>query len=128
MHSFGILLLQIFIAKKPTDAMFKKGSNLNEFAFATTLDGQALNHIIDPSLFKNVTDGSPMQSLSITSSSSSSNNNRTSHSCRMENYEESLVAVIRAGLAYAAQNARDRLSIREALAKLVQIKKSLLRS
>ncbi|GKV48218.1 hypothetical protein SLEP1_g55044 [Rubroshorea leprosula] len=100
-HSFGILLLEIFIAKKPTDAMFKEGSNLNEFAFATTLDGQALNHIIDPRLLKNITDGSPMQSLGITSSSSSSNSNRTSHSCRMEKYKESLGAVIRAGLAYA---------------------------
>ncbi|GLU15020.1 hypothetical protein SLE2022_315500 [Rubroshorea leprosula] len=129
-YSFGILLLEIFIAKKPTDAMFKEGSNLNEFASAMTVDDQALNHIIDPRLFKNINDGTPMQSLSITSSSSSSSSssNRTNRSFRMENYEECLGAVIRVGLACAAQNARDRLSIREALAKLLQIKKSLLRS
>ncbi|GKV02159.1 hypothetical protein SLEP1_g14626 [Rubroshorea leprosula] len=126
-YSFGILLLEIFIAKKPTDAMFKEGSSLNEFASAMTIDDQALNHIIDPRLFKNINDGTPMQSLSITSSSSSSSN-RTNRSFRMENYEECLGAVIRVGLACAAQNARDRLSIREALAKLLQIKKSLLRS
>ncbi|GKV48222.1 hypothetical protein SLEP1_g55048 [Rubroshorea leprosula] len=108
-YRFGILLLEIFIAKKPTDAMFKEGLNLNEFASAMTLNGQALNHIIDPRLFKNINDGSPMQSLSITSSSNSSN--RTNHSYSMEKYEECLGAVIRVGLACAAQNARDRLSI-----------------
>ncbi|GLU15008.1 hypothetical protein SLE2022_315380 [Rubroshorea leprosula] len=128
-YSLGILLLEIFIAKKPTDAMFKEGSSLNEFASAMIVDDQALNHIIDPRLFKNINDGSPMQSLTNTSfTSSSSNQNRTSHNYRMENCEECLRAVIRVGLACAAQNARDRLLIREVQAKLQEIKKSLLRS
>ncbi|GKV02161.1 hypothetical protein SLEP1_g14628 [Rubroshorea leprosula] len=127
-YSFGILLLEIFIAKKPTDGMFKKGSSLNEFASALTTDDLALNHIIDPKLFKKINDGSPIQSLNITSStttSSSCNRNRTSHSYTMGKCEECLRAVIRVGLACAAQNARDRLSIREVQAKLQEIKKSL---
>ncbi|GLU15011.1 hypothetical protein SLE2022_315410 [Rubroshorea leprosula] len=104
-YSFGIVLLDMFIAKKPTDAMFTS---------AMTIDDQALNHIIDPRLFKNINDGSPIQSLGITSStSSSSNKNRTNHSYRIGKCEECLRAVIRVGLACAAQNARDRLSIKE---------------
>ncbi|GKV02158.1 hypothetical protein SLEP1_g14625 [Rubroshorea leprosula] len=127
-HSFGILLLEIFIAKKPTNAMFKEASSFNEFTSEITTDDQALNHIIDPRLFKNINDGSPMQSLSVTSSVSGGSNssNCTSHSYRMEKCEECLRAVIRVGLACAAQNARDCLSIREVQAKLQEIKKSLL--
>ncbi|XVE84794.1 hypothetical protein DITRI_Ditri17bG0041200 [Diplodiscus trichospermus] len=33
-HSFGILLLEMLIAKKPTDGMFQEGLSLNEFAAA----------------------------------------------------------------------------------------------
>ncbi|GLU15007.1 hypothetical protein SLE2022_315370 [Rubroshorea leprosula] len=109
--------------------MFKEGSSLNEFASAIPINDQALNHINNPRLLKNIKDGSPMQSLSITSSTSSNGNrNRTSHSYKMGKCEECLRAVIRVGLACAAPNERDRLSIREVQAKSQEIKKSLLHS
>ncbi|GLU15013.1 hypothetical protein SLE2022_315430 [Rubroshorea leprosula] len=67
---------------------FKEGSSLNEFASTMIADDQALNHIIDPRLFKNISDGSSMQSLSTTFSFSGRSSNRTNHSYRMEKCEE----------------------------------------
>ncbi|KAJ1376836.1 Serine-threonine/tyrosine-protein kinase, catalytic domain [Sesbania bispinosa] len=49
-YSFGILLLEMFIAKKPTDEMFKEGLSLNKFISAMD-ENQVLN-IADQRLIK----------------------------------------------------------------------------
>ncbi|XP_022735605.1 LRR receptor-like serine/threonine-protein kinase EFR [Durio zibethinus] len=127
-YSFGILLLEMFIAKKPTDGMFTEGLSLNKFASA--VDSNQIFEISDPRLLKN--DGSLLQSsfnaYSSDSSGSSNNgisNNDSNHWPR-KLYEECLAAVIRVGLCCAAQSAKDRLSMRETLTKLHEIKKIFL--
>lgn len=45
-YSFGILLLEIFTGKKPTNNMFKEGTSLHSFVKAALLDRvlEILNH------------------------------------------------------------------------------------
>ncbi|KAI4307036.1 hypothetical protein L6164_030270 [Bauhinia variegata] len=50
-YSFGILLLEMFTTKMPTDKMFKKGLNLNKFASCMNENNQVL-HIANPGLLK----------------------------------------------------------------------------
>lgn len=119
-YSFGIVLLEIFVAKKPTDVMFKEGMSLSKFVSAVEGNDQDLDRIIDPRLFNNISESSASGS---SSDSSSSNDNYKMEKCR-----ECLGEVMRVGVACAAQSAKDRLSIREALSKLLEIKKSLLQS
>ncbi|WRX19947.1 Serine-threonine/tyrosine-protein kinase [Theobroma cacao] len=49
-YSFGIPLLEMFIAKRPTDGMFKEGLSLNQFESA--VDSDQAFEIADPRLFK----------------------------------------------------------------------------
>ncbi|XVF29211.1 hypothetical protein REPUB_Repub15cG0101100 [Reevesia pubescens] len=126
-YSFGILLLEMFIAKKPTDEMFKEGLSLNKFASA--VDSNQIYETVDPRLLKN--DESLQQSSFITDStdnsgSSNSTINSTDSDHWRSKYEKCLAAVISVGLSCAAQSAKDRLSMRETLTKLHDIKKVLL--
>ena len=49
-YSFGILLLEMFIGKRPTDNIFKDDFNLNNFASAAFPD--RLSEIVDPMLLE----------------------------------------------------------------------------
>ncbi|KAM4119428.1 hypothetical protein ACJW30_03G058400 [Castanea mollissima] len=49
-YSFGILLLEMIIAKKPTDRMFQEGLSLNKFVFE--VHPSKILDITDPRLFK----------------------------------------------------------------------------
>ncbi|KAJ1381002.1 Serine/threonine-protein kinase, active site [Sesbania bispinosa] len=49
-YSFGILLLEMFIAKKPTDEMFKEGLSLNKFI--SVMDENQVLEVADPRLIK----------------------------------------------------------------------------
>ncbi|XP_007034489.2 PREDICTED: putative receptor-like protein kinase At3g47110 [Theobroma cacao] len=121
-YSFGILLLEMFIAKKPTDGMFIEGLSLNKFALA--MERNQNFETADPRLFKY--QGSLLQSAFKTYSSESSSSSN-SESDWPRKYEECLAAVIRIALCCAAQSAKDRLSMRETLTKLHDIKKILLK-
>lgn len=120
-YSFGILLLEIFIAKRPTDVMFKEGLSLNKFASAVDCNNQYLDCVIDPRLFKNISESS-------SSSSSGSDSSNSLDKSLMGKCRDCFGEVMRVGVACAAQSVKDRLTIREALAKLLEIKKSLLQS
>ncbi|CAN0907869.1 Probable LRR receptor-like serine/threonine-protein kinase At3g47570 [Linum grandiflorum] len=47
-YSYGILVLEIFTGKRPTDEMFKDGMNLREFVKASIPDG--ITTVLDPSM------------------------------------------------------------------------------
>lgn len=123
-YSFGVLVLEMFIAKKPTDEMFKEGLSLNKFASA--VDRNQVFETVDPRLLKN--HGGSEQSSSNPSSSNDGSNGGTSSTdsdyiCRKY---EACSAVIRVGLSCAAQSPKDRLFMREALTRLHDIKKFFL--
>ena len=49
-YSFGILLLEIIIAKKPTDGVFQEGLSINKFI--SEVHESKILDIADPRLFK----------------------------------------------------------------------------
>ncbi|XAR62455.1 Non-specific serine/threonine protein kinase [Bertholletia excelsa] len=107
-YSFGILLLEIFTAKKPTDEMFNEVLNLNKFAAA--VEHNQVSNIVDAKLMK--TWDCP----------TNSNVFGNWESAR----EQCLATLIRVGLSCAADSVGDRPTMREALTKLHQIKNILL--
>ncbi|OMO62079.1 hypothetical protein COLO4_33232 [Corchorus olitorius] len=89
-------------------------------------DENQISETVDPRLFKtNLNTCSNIDSSSRSSSGSinSSINSEIDHRATAK-YEECLAAVIRVGLSCAAQSPKDRLSMREALTKLHEIKNS----
>ncbi|CBI35485.3 unnamed protein product, partial [Vitis vinifera] len=86
-YSYGILLLEIFTARKPTDEVFQQGLNQKKYALA--VEANQVSGIVDPRLF--------------------------SHT-----------AIIRVGLFCADHSPNERLTMRETLTKLQEIKKFLL--
>ncbi|KAL4332077.1 hypothetical protein GQ457_07G016450 [Hibiscus cannabinus] len=128
-YSFGVLLLEMFIAKKPTDGMFREGLCLKNLASA--MDRYQVFETVDPRLLKN--HGSSVQSSFTTSTSSGDSSDGISIGTDGDHigrkYEECLAAVIRVGLCCAAQSAKDRVSVRETLTKSLchKIKKNMSR-
>lgn len=49
-YSYGVLLLEMFTGKRPTDDMFKEGLNLHKFAESALPN--RVNEIVDPILFQ----------------------------------------------------------------------------
>ncbi|KAJ7982271.1 Receptor-like protein kinase [Quillaja saponaria] len=96
-YSFGIILLEMFIAKKPTEDMF----DLDMFASAV-YDNQVLS-IADPRLF-NDTDEHPTQR-------------------RLDKKEKLVTAVVRVALSCAVHSPKDRITMRQALRMLQEMKK-----
>ncbi|XP_050237381.1 probable LRR receptor-like serine/threonine-protein kinase At3g47570 [Mercurialis annua] len=50
--SFGILLLEMFTGKRPTDGTFKEGLSLHNFVERALSDPEQVTEIIDPNLFQ----------------------------------------------------------------------------
>eukprot|EP00257_Ricinus_communis_P008494 XP_002526145.2 putative receptor-like protein kinase At3g47110 [Ricinus communis] len=127
-YSFGILLLELFTAKKPTNEMFQEGLNLNNFA--TKVNENHVTEIADPRLFRNdehFSSESTSTSSYLTDGDSSRNSNgSSSRRISVGKGEEFIAAAIRVGLSCAAYSTNDRSTMREALSKLQKIKKATL--
>lgn len=91
-YRFGILLLEIFTRRLPTDAMFNGGLTLHQFA-KMALPDKAME-IVDPSLILEVM---------------AKNYSRT---------EDCLVAVIGTGVICSMESPVGRMEMRDAVAKL----------
>ncbi|XP_077230257.1 putative LRR receptor-like serine/threonine-protein kinase At3g47570 [Tasmannia lanceolata] len=123
-YSFGILLLEIFTGKKPTDDIFQEGLNLKKFA--TAMYGNRVTDIVDPRLLEeNYNSDSSIGISTNTSINSGNSNNNVRDLDWQRRKEECLAAVISVGLSCAKDLAKDRASMRETLTKLQEIKESL---
>ncbi|XP_010269667.2 PREDICTED: probable LRR receptor-like serine/threonine-protein kinase At3g47570 [Nelumbo nucifera] len=95
-YSYGILLLEMFTGKRPTDEMFKDGLNLHCFAKKMACPERVME-IMDPHLqMKEDTRGRTL---------------------------EWLVSVVKIGVACSMDSPRDRLEIRDVVTKLHSIRK-----
>ncbi|XP_058781423.1 probable LRR receptor-like serine/threonine-protein kinase At3g47570 [Vicia villosa] len=124
-YSFGILLLEMLIAKKPTDEMFKEGLNMNNFV--SEMDANQLLNVVDQRLINH--HESSIQNFS--SDSHSGGFGDISYTDGSNTYwtqkaEECIAAAMRIGLSCVAHHPKDRLTMREALSKLHGIKQSVL--
>ena len=73
-YSFGILLLEIIIAKKPTDGIFQEGLSINKFI--SEVHESKILDIADPRLFKDNESFSQSSSTNYSSGEDSSSKNK----------------------------------------------------
>lgn len=112
-YSYDILLLKIFIGKRPTDDMFRDGLNLRDFAMMAL--PQKVVEIADPFLF---------QRNNTQETSTQSKHNRRQE--RNDKIQECLTSIFRLGVTCSADSPRERPNISNVVAKLHLIRDSLL--
>lgn len=126
-YSFGILLLEMFIAKRPTHEIFKDGLSLHKLA-SSIVDGiDQVRKVVDPRLFKDHTYSSTGLSTGYCTSEGNSMvsyNNNDSYYCGKA--VECIGAMLEVGLHCAAEEAKDRINMTEASRKLHGIRHSML--
>lgn len=98
-YSYGILLLEMITSKRPTDKMFEADLNLHNFARIAL--PQRVMEIIDPMLLTEDTYGNKMM--------------------------ESVISLVKIGLACSVESPNDRMNINTALHELHVVKKNLLK-
>ncbi|OWM88983.1 probable LRR receptor-like serine/threonine-protein kinase At3g47570 [Punica granatum] len=96
-HSFGILLLELFTGKRPTDPIFGGSFGLREFVERSIPQGLSL--VIDPILLCSVE--------------------------TYNNLHECLVSILGVGLTCSAARPNERMGIQEAAVKLQRIRENL---
>ncbi|KAK6778581.1 hypothetical protein RDI58_025299 [Solanum bulbocastanum] len=104
-YSFGIVLLELFISRRPTDAMFNESLNIHKYV-SMALPAHVME-IVDPILL-------------LTEEEQNINQDQA------RTMEECLLSVLEIGLTCSASSPRDRMPIITALSKLQAIKKSFL--
>ncbi|KAJ4725608.1 putative Receptor-kinase [Melia azedarach] len=108
-YSFGILLLEMFTTRRPTDSMFNDGLNLHEFS-KMALPGK-VTEIVDPSLLLEVT----------------ASNSRSYGDGRVK-IEKCLDAVARIGVLCSMESPAERLEMTDAVAKLCDVRENFIRN
>ncbi|GMI72977.1 EF-TU receptor [Hibiscus trionum] len=116
MYSFGILLLEIFTRKRPTDETFKDELTLHVFA-KTALPDRVLE-VVDPLLVVELEYNRNQEA------SSSRNPRRENREATI--MKECLVSIFKVGIACSVESAQDRMDIVDATKELHFIRNKLL--
>lgn len=111
-YSYGILLLEMFTGKRPTDGIFKDGLNLHKFAKMGLLDSVA--KVLDPILVREAEE-------TIANEASSSRDHN-----RIGKIGECLISIIKVGVACSVEWPRERISISNVASELNRIRNILL--
>lgn len=107
MYSYGILILEMFTGKRPTDVIFSQGLNLHSFAKAAL--PEQVTHIVDPIL-----------------SQDCQNQEETQDNSRFLKIQECLVSIVEIGVICSSQLPQDRMRMSDVVAALQAIRKKLL--
>ncbi|BBG97226.1 Leucine-rich repeat protein kinase family protein [Prunus dulcis] len=110
-YSYGILLLEMFTGKKPTDNLFQGTLTLHNFVMAAV--PKHLVEIVDPVL---------VQEMVQAEMSTSNHHNEDNAMLRMKT-EESLISIFEIGLACSAELPGERLDMSDVVAQMCQIRK-----
>ncbi|CAL5328170.1 unnamed protein product [Camellia sinensis] len=114
-YSYGILLLEIFTGKKPTDDMFNGSLCLHNFA--KMVFSEQVVSIVDPTLIQQIEKGDA--NLNINNAHNQSSD--SSHKIR-----ECVVSILKVGIACSQELPRDRPTINDVVTQLHVIKDTLL--
>ncbi|KAG1362720.1 LRR receptor-like serine/threonine-protein kinase EFR [Cocos nucifera] len=107
-YSYGILMLELFTGKRPTDDMFKDGLTLHKFVEDGLSKGSQVTMIVDPSLFSQESE----EMLHINQGGSQAG----------ERIERCLIAVLAIGLSCTKETPGERMEIKDAVTNLEAIK------
>ncbi|XP_058201374.1 probable LRR receptor-like serine/threonine-protein kinase At3g47570 [Rhododendron vialii] len=116
-YSYGILLLEMFTGKRPTDDMFTDSLTLHQFAKMAPLE--SVESIFDPTLIPQGQIGEASTSISSVRNQSSLKNHKI-HEC--------LISLLQVGIACSEEQATDRPDINVVVTDLHKIKNILLGS
>ncbi|KAK2636943.1 hypothetical protein Ddye_031735 [Dipteronia dyeriana] len=114
-YSFGILLLEMFTGKRPTDSLFNDGITLHEFA-KMALSERVLE-IVEPTLLLEARTG---------------NNSVETYARRLrrgegrDGIEECLVGILRIGVVCSMKSPAERMEMSDVVAKLCAVRESFL--
>ncbi|PHT61300.1 hypothetical protein T459_34856 [Capsicum annuum] len=108
MYSFGILILEIFTGRRPTDPLFQPSFSLHNFV-ETALPENVME-ILDKTAFH----GGMMS--------------KATHGEEYWASMECLVGILEIGVACSAESPRDRLTMRQVYSKLIAIREKILRA
>ena len=114
-YSYGILLLEMFTGKRPTDNMFKDSLNLHDFVKANL--PERVIDIVDPILLSEGGDRETMIN-------DTHNQNRTGR----PNIQECLILILGIGVSCSIEFPRERMNINNVVATLYSIREKLLRT
>lgn len=111
-YSFGILVLEMFSGRRPTDEIFKDGLNLH--SFVKTALPESLMQIIDPNI---ITATEEERELS------NSNGNLSEMSAKARSC---VVSVLEIGIGCSAESPKGRMSMEDVSRQLHLIRKTFL--
>lgn len=109
-YSFGIVILEIILRKRPTDDMFKDGLNIVKFVEMNF--PESILRIIDPDLLEDERDVSQVTSVAMK---------------MKENSLECILSVLKVGLCCANPSPNERMDMQGVAARLHGIKEAYLR-
>ncbi|XP_064970895.1 probable LRR receptor-like serine/threonine-protein kinase At3g47570 [Musa acuminata AAA Group] len=112
-YSYGVLLLELFTGRRPTDDMFKDGLTLQKHVEGAFTKGAQVTGIADPSLFSDEEEGKDTSVLRTGSQAS-------------ERITRCLESVLMVGLCCAKESPRERVTIKDAVTRIETIKSLLL--
>ncbi|XP_009338161.2 probable LRR receptor-like serine/threonine-protein kinase At3g47570 isoform X1 [Pyrus x bretschneideri] len=122
-YSYGILLLEMFTGKTPTDDMFIEGLSIYKFA-AMALPDHVMD-VVDPSLLLDLeADGSVNDDRYERTALPKRNNRRV---VKAKKVEECLFAVMQIGLSCCAVSPRERMLLNMVVGKMSAIRDSYLK-
>lgn len=113
-YSFGILLLEMFTGKKPTNEMFTGNPNLRNFVKEAL--PERLAEVVDPVLLVKREEGE--------TSKASAHKQRT----RSFSVKECLVSVLGIGVTCSSELPRERMNMEEVAAQLLSFRNKLVKN
>ncbi|GKV51899.1 hypothetical protein SLEP1_g58517 [Rubroshorea leprosula] len=111
--SFGILLLEMITGKRPTDAIFKDGLNLHQFAKLAL--SERVMDIVDPSLLQE-----------LRSTDENIGDARRNKRERRVSIKEILITFARIGVLYSMDSSNDRMEMKDVVVELCIIRDKFL--
>ena len=131
-YSYGILVLEMFTGRRPTDKMFKDGFNLHNFVRMAL--PERLVQIMDPNLStREVEETAPTTKIGNDDNDDHNNieaeeeNNHIENLSRMNaNMHNCLLSVFKVGLACSMESPRERINMEDVTRELYKIKNAFL--